>query len=348
MLRSLGCLALTLALLFLATSATAQEPRQPGHLLARTRRARLEVVFGRIRLTKVTLGRQSVQSVSEAETGIEERLSFSAKSSNSARLCYQYLDTQQQLLIDIEQVAEVTIERLPRGDSDTVAVRLRQPLRGDLTLSVEDEGNSYEVSAASLWHLLLAEPDICGAHLVPILQSLRTDWLLDTQTAQVEAALLAAARCGRVPDTARMNQLVQQLGHPKFSRRQAAHHELRQLGQTAVAFLERLDEHSLQVEQRTRVRQLKRSLQLNTGDTPMRVASWLVDDKAVWLSLLERENPMVRQLATRHLGAITGQSLAFDPKASPAERRGQIHRLRDQWDLDRPILVGSVGDDLRR
>ena len=348
MVRSFVCLVLLLVFLFLATLATAQDLRPPGYLLARTKRARLDVVFGRIRLTKVSLGRQSVQSVSEAETGVEERLSFSAKRANSARLCYQYLDAHQQLLVDIEDVARVTIERLPRGGSDIVAVRLRQPLQGDLVLSVEDDGNSYEVSAETLWHLVLAEPEICNIYLIPILQSLRTDWFLDTQIQQVEAALLTAARRGRLPDTAKMSELVQQLGHPKFSRRQAAHHELRQLGQTAVSFLERLDERSLQVEQRTRVRQIKRSLQLNTGDTPMRVASWLADDKAVWLSLMEHENQTKRQLATRHLEAITGESLAFDPTASPAERRGQVHRLRSQWGLDRPILVGSAGNDLRR
>jgi hypothetical protein len=171
---------------------------------------------------------------------------------------------------------------------------------------------------------------------------------LNVQIAQVEAELLAAARRGHVPDRGRMGELVRQLGHPEFAERQAAHREFRALGQSAASFLEQLDENALQVEQRTRLRQIKRSLQLSTGDTPMRVASRLSDDKVLWLSLLERDQLMERQLAARHLERIVGHALAFEPAASPAARRGQIHRLRARWDIEHPVLVGDAGGGVRR
>jgi hypothetical protein len=85
-----------------------------------------------------------------------------------------------------------------------------------------------------------------------------------------------------------------------------------------------------------------------TGDTPARVAAWLTDDKSVWLSLLERQSEATRSIAAGQLGAILGQSLAFDPVADGAARQQQVRRLRAELGLERPILVGDAGGSVRR
>ena len=342
------CLVLELVLLALTALGHAQEQHAPGNLLARTSRASLEVVSGRIRLTNVQLGRQWALSSKNPKTNVLEQLLFSAKSAGTATLCYQYVDQQRRLIVDIDQLADLTIDQQPRGESGVPTVRLRQPRRGDLVLTVEDGDLTREVAAASLWHLMLAEPELCSGYLVPILQSLRSDWLLDAQAQRIEAALLADALRGHLPDTAKMRQLVQQLKHAEFSRRQAAHRELRQMGQAVVVYLDRLDERSLDVEQRTRIRQIRGALQINTGDTPARVAVRLADDRGVWLALLKREDVAKRQLAAQHLGAIIGTPLAFAPEASAAVRRGQLHRLRAELGLDRPVLATGAGERFDR
>ena len=87
------------------------------------------------------------------------------------------------------------------------------------------------------------------------------------------------------------------------------------MGQLAVSFLNRLDERTLNAEQRSRIRQIKQSFHIDDGDTPDRVAAWLSEDKSVWLSLLERKSEATRTIAAGQLGEILGQSLAFDPAA---------------------------------
>jgi hypothetical protein len=349
MVRRIACVAVLFLVVLLAAACPGEERPAPGNLLARTTWARLEIVFGRLQLTRVRLGQESRLSANKPDAGVEETLSFSARTANSARLRYDYLDERQHLILDVEQPGQVILERRPQEDSDVVAVQFRQPLRGDLTLTVEDGDRPRRFVAESFWHLMLAEPEACRSHLVPLLQSLRTDWLLAPQAQQVEDALFAAAGANRLPDVNRMDRLVKQLNDPKFSRRQAADRELRMLGQTSLAYLSRLDERTLDVEQRTRIREIKRALLVQDGDTPLRVAAWLAADQAIWVALLDTEQESKRMLAASRLEAIVGESLAFDPSAGEDERRRQIGRLRIELGLERPILVGEKdGETFRR
>ncbi len=328
--------------------SSAQEATHPGKLLVRMPWARLEIVLGRLRLTRCRLGQESQVSANVLEQGIEESLAFSAKTAESARLRYEYSDTRQQWRVEIDQAAQVAVQRLPRGESKQVPVRLQQPLRGPLTLVVGDGPAAREFTADGLWQLMLAEPVICRQHLNPVLQSLRSDWILEEQSQQVEQALLALARSHHARDRAKLAALVEQLGDPSFSRRQGADRQLREMGQSVVAFLNRLDESTLSVEQRSRIRQIKQSFRIYDGDTPDRVAAWLSEDQSVWLSLLERKSEVTRITAAEQLGAILGQSLAFDPAADEAIRQQQIRRLRADWGMERPILVGDAGGNPRR
>ena len=118
-----------LALVLLpAPQAYAQDASRPGNLLVRMPWARLEIVFGRLRLTRCRLGQESQISANLPEQGIAETLAFSAKTTDSARLRYEYADTEQQLRVDVEQAAQVSVERLPRGESKSARVRLQQPV----------------------------------------------------------------------------------------------------------------------------------------------------------------------------------------------------------------------------
>ncbi len=328
--------------------AYAQDEPRPGNLISRTPWARLEIVFGRLRLTHCRLGQESTVSANVPDKGISENLAFSSKTADSARLRYQYADGEQSLRVDFEDAASVVLERVPNGTSKLATIRLRQPPRGPITVVFQEGQTTREFAADGLWQLMLAEPELCQRHLFPVLQSLRSDWILEAQLRQIEQALLAAARWNRGPDAARMAALVQQLGDPSFSRRRDADHQLRAMGQNAVSFLNRLDERTLDAEQRTRIRQIKESLHFHDGDVPARVAAWLAGDPTVWLALLERENEATRTVAAGQLGTILGRTLAIDPAAGESERGQQVRRLRAELGLERPLLVGDAGGAVRR
>ena len=74
-------------------TASGQEEPHPGNLISRMPWARLEIVFGRLRLTHCRLGQESTVSANLPEKGIAESLGFSAKTADSARLRYQYADS---------------------------------------------------------------------------------------------------------------------------------------------------------------------------------------------------------------------------------------------------------------
>jgi hypothetical protein len=334
-------------LLWVAELGWTQEQPGPGKLLVRARHVRLGVVQGRIQLASSQMGHESLNCSTDPENDIREQLSFAAEKPGAAKLSYLYTDPRQRLRVDVQAVSDVTINREPRGHSDIASVRLRQPSAGELTLKIDAQDTVQEFAAPSLWHLLLAEPEFCGGYLLPILHSLRPDWRLDAEAARVEHALLAAVRSGQMPDTLHMEQLVRQLRHPRFSQRQAADRQLRGMGQMAVGFLSRLDEASLDVEQRTRVRQICQSLQIADDDTPDRVAAWLAEDRRVWLALLERDALYTRQLAANRLGILLGEPLAFDPRAPAAERRADLHRLRARLGLDRAVLAEDPSGTMR-
>jgi len=329
--------------------AFGQEASTPGSLIARCKWGRVEVISGRVTLDDARLGRRTTVTSGDPSSGVRETLSFSAKSPRTACLHYEYADEEQQMFVDVERARRVTIERLPHSGSSLAAVRFRQPERGEITLTVTCKERSLEIVADSFWHLMLSDPQACRDHLIPILQSLRPDWRLQWTAERVESALLDVARRGKTPDKKRIEQLVSQLGHSEFMRRQVADRQLRDMGQAVLAYLDSLDERALNAEQRSRIRRIKMSLRINDGDTPVRVAAWLASDVPVWVSLLEREEQGTRIAAARHLASISGKSVTFDPLADQIERQRQIVRLRAAFGLDRPLLVGGGdGTTLRR
>ncbi len=100
-----------------------------------------------------------------------------------------------------------------------------------------------------------------------------------------------------------------------------------------LCLLNEIDLSQLDCEQRLRVREIRRSLAGDASDTPPRVAVWLVNDKRVWLALLDHPTLRYRQVAHAHLVRIVARPLDFQPEAELAVRRGQLVALRTQLAL---------------
>lgn len=285
-----------------------------------------QIVSGRITFTGSRLGNMNDQA---DDNGRSERLSIRVAGA-SPSISYQMSGPDDELSIEIIEGDQLHISRGPKGDSGLTAVDFRQPSAPDPPqLTVGSEQDRREYRASSLWHLLIAEPKICRQHLLPLLIPFGEQWDLTMLADQIEANLIRVATNNQLPDRGRWIALLEQLGDPRFSRRQAADRELRALGRVSLTFLRDLDQQQLDAEQRYRIRRIVTTLSGNTRrEDPMLIADWLSGDPAVWLSLLQRNDEDTRRQAAQWLEALLGRSIQFDPAADAETRAAQIQRLR--------------------
>jgi hypothetical protein len=286
---------------------------------------RFEVLSGRIVLSGSRPGSVSTNSSS---SGRSEKLSI--RLSNSQHLLrYERATPKEQLFVEITSGSRISIRRNGKDDADIVPVHFTQVPDEPISLALGAEDRTTVYRAPTLWHLLIMQPDQCRQHLVPLLQLLRPDWRLAETAAAMETALLRAASVGHHPDRARWNLLVEQLADQRFSRREAADHELRSAGPVALGYLRGLDFNRLDAEQQFRVRRIIRSLSRQTGgDTVEQFVAQLVSDPEIWLAMLSRPEESTRRLAARQLGVILGRPVRFDPAADPATQEDRIEQFR--------------------
>jgi hypothetical protein len=320
-------LAATLLVTLSAWTAFAQTPNEvvlPRKSLAAQRSwVKFGILLGRLQLLNSQVG-QSLSATSEdPQTGVRESFSVNV-GSKVVSVHYELTTPDVQFAVDFCGPDCLEIEKAPRSDRGGTRLRLVQPQRGPLELNIGVGDGARRYQADSFWHLMLQYPEVCEAHLVPILKSLRPEWQLDRATAEVETNLLRLAREEHVPRTERWAELVKQLGHETFLGRRAAERELRAAGQAVVAYLTQLDPRDLDTEQRERVRQIVGSLVSHTEDTPQRVALWLIADESVWLTMMSREDPHTRRIAALHLARLTDKpvdQLGLPPEAMRTARQ---------------------------
>jgi hypothetical protein len=270
---------------------------------------------------------------------------------NHASVQYELSGHGQSLSIVMAQDGEFTIDR--RRTEPKYAMRYREGPRTRPTLSVDDGPLHETVAADSFWHLLLARPELVRIHVVPYLELLRPNWQLSATGCAVEESLFEKARHPQAIDTARWRSLVDALASPNFAARERAQRDLLGIGQSILPFLEGLDRGSLDAEQLARVDALRASLALDYEDTAERVAMWLMADRRVWLSLLDRDQESKRRIAAAQLASLVGRAIDFDPAADEATRRVQVERLRQAFapaTVDAAMEPGPAdagGDDVK-
>lgn len=260
-----------------------------------------------------------------------EKLSIRVTGQNPV-LGYEFSNATQQFSLDASAGNRVQIRRLPRGDrAEPVPVEFLQVPGEPIVLKVGAKEQEKVYRAAGLWHLFLAEPAACRAHLAPLLRILLREWDFIKAGEEIEAILIRTAESGKPPDQQRWAEWVRQLGAPSFARREAADRQLREAGRVVVTYLEQLDAARLDAEQRWRVRRILQALGESASDeSPAQTATWLSGDPAVWLALLARDQESTRRAAYKRLQATVGGPLEFDPGADPATRNRQLEALRQR------------------
>jgi hypothetical protein len=207
-------------------------------------------------------------------------------------------------------------------------VELRQSGSGPISFSVATGGQTRKIDAPSLWHLLIAEPQLCKRHLIPLLESLRTDWPLASTAAEARQQLLSAASERRDDQRARWIALVTALGDQRFAVRERADRELRSAGRAALAYLRNLRRSDLDAEQWRRVNDLIAAHDEFGEDTPESISVRLLGDRKLWLALLADEVESTRKIAAGQIAALVGTKVDFDPAADLSVRQRQIELLK--------------------
>ena len=308
-------------------AAVAEDPPQAPRMTdyVRSRRLQFDVVLGRIRFSTTRFSTSRTRSASNDRT---EELATRA-TGGGITLSYELSSPTETLSIQANAEGHLRIRRAPKGQSAVTPLDFVQAAGKPLSLAVGAEGKQQVYEAASLWHFLLAEPEVSRRHLVPLLRLLRPEADPLKTAAEVERELLRVAAAQPLPDDRRWAALVEQLGDERFARRQRADHKLREAGQAVLTYLRNLDTSKLDAEQKFRVHRIIQSFSANQdSDTVQAVAQWLAPDRGVWLVLLGRDEESTRRLAAGRLALLLGEPIPFDPAADPATRQKQIDRLR--------------------
>jgi hypothetical protein len=323
-------LAALAALMLQSEVAFAQQPGSSrcshpptGSLWSQVDWLRLSISGGRIALTSTRCGQTRVTIEPTEASAWRQTLSVDAQA-GALLATYEAANDQTAITLSVDERKLLTIVRRPLA-GDGPELRYLQQSSGPVQVVIgSEQPRSY--SAASLWHLLLAEP-AAREHLLPVLEQIRPSWRLSEQLTSVEAALVSTAGTDHSAQRRQWQAWIDQLADSSFPRRCEADEALRVAGQRAVAYLRQLDPSVLDLEQRRRIRAILAAVADSGPDSPERVADWLAEDKRVWLAILGRGDERGRQAAARHLSLLCGKPVAIDPAASDDQRAQQLIEL---------------------
>ncbi|WP_254513557.1 hypothetical protein [Anatilimnocola floriformis] len=311
-----------------STSNNKSSERKPErNLISRMAWVRMEIVGGRIAMLGHRCGQSRIVQVGEPNELPYEQLSVQLQT-ETLLLHYEDNQTERQIKLDLDDQQRITLTRT--GSSPSADLKFSQPFRGPITLTIgRDSPQTY--TAATLWHLSLAQPQLCEETLFPLLETLRPHWQLKELSNGILQELRSQAGRDVLTERAQWRDWVAQLNSDDFQERQLADRRLRAAGQGVVAWLQRLDRKSLTPEQAARIQDICQGLADLSTDSPQRVAAWMVDDRCAWLALLRHDNLDVRVDATNHLSVLFGKPLAFNPIGDLSDREIQLVQLQKRF-----------------
>lgn len=288
---------------------------------------RFEIVMGRLTALHLNAGQTRASRGSDSDDETRETMHVNCEGAVPI-VRYERHSATWRISIEFTDSCCVSMRRESLGDPECTPLELQQLSNGELTVTVGVGDKQRKWSAASFWHLLLAEPRVCEQEIVPLLKLLRPAWDFTDAAERIETALYQAADSGEIVPRTRLADLVNELGHRDFQRRQAADRRLSAVGPTVLPYLSTLDRTSLNCEQRQRIQRIRDSMANAAADTPDRIALWLVDDEQVWVTLLAHRDAQKRHLAALRLMEIRPEMTNFDPYGDELYRQTQLAQLK--------------------
>jgi hypothetical protein len=241
------------------------------------------------------------------------------------------------IVLELDDGRALRIRRLPQGEGQTKFLEFLQPAEGNITVVVGANPPERSWSFDSMWHLLVAEPELVRTEIEPLLRLLRPGWPLTSEGQAVEAALYRQIDVQRNYDRRAWTELVEKLRSPHYVERLEADRKLRDLGQVVVPYLQHLPTQHLDAEQAYRIRLIVRSQGGERGeDSPETVAAWLVADPEIWYALARRTEGPQRTRATVQLGLLLGEPVTLAPDATGEALQTQLAEIRALIDRLQP------------
>ena len=336
------CLAVAFFALLSGWSAPLAAQENGSHHSLPNLAARLTVVHffiadGRIEATGLEPGMECEQT-STGGSDRQEKLAFSTNADQEASVEYELSSATEQVTVEVIDGRQVTLARHAAKDNKaTTQVDFSQPNDGPLSLTVTEHGVVRRAEGPTVWHLLVAEPELCRRHLLPLLEMLRSDWHLMEVSQAIEAQMVRTAEAYQPENLQRWSALVADLASEKFTVRQGAERQLRAAGSAVFPFLQGLDRAKLDFEQSSRIQRILESRYGGDEDTAELAASELMTDRILWVDLADRPQATVRHAAARQLAFLLGANPRFDPDAPAETRRAQLAALRRRIETAMPV-----------
>ena len=317
---------LTVAGTLLQVQPCASQEIHSSDLIQRLNWVRFELVRGRIISRDTRQGQSRSATVTNAKQKSREEVTLKIVGGNPL-FAYQYQDEKQKIQIELVNHNRLLIKRTPAAETNWTRVAFHQSEQGTISLVITEDQDSVTYVANHLWQLILKHPDPCRQHLYPLLKLLRADWQLDQWSEQVETNLVRLASFDAHPEYGQLQELIEQLSHPQFRRRQSADRQLRAMGQPVASYLSQLNTDRMTSEQRLRIRRICQSLNTRGGDTPEGVTAWLLSSPRIWFIFMSRPDHDVRSIAYQQLVRLVQRKVVFNPAADPRERQLQLGRI---------------------
>lgn len=299
-------------------------------LASRLRWVKFEVVGGRIVASSVHVGTNVNSTATSSDGGRRERLSIDLTNA-APNVRYELVDKAHEITLEVTDGEQILIRHVRKEDRGTRSVEYSQAPRQALTLTIEQPDGKRVVSGPTLWHLLLAEPDVTKQLLTPTLEMLKPGWKLATVADAIEESLCQNARLRRTLDRDRWIAWVTDLSSIHYADRQDAERQLLEAGREVLPFLRSFERTTLDAEQWRRVRNVIAALDSEQSDSVEQIVTLLAGDPRAWISMLGRDEESKRRLAVEQLKSITGGPIDFEPTATAEIRQGQLERLRERF-----------------
>lgn len=237
------------------------------------------------------------------------------------------------IVVQLDNGSELRIRRIPQGEGKTKYLEFHQPADGPITVTVGQNPPEKMSEFESVWHLLIAEPELARTEVEPLLRLLRPGWPLVSEGQAIEQSLYKQVDVERNYDRQAWSALVAQLRAEHYADRLLADRRLRELGQVVVPYLRNLAPSQLDAEQAYRIRMIVRRYGITSEeDSPDSAAAWLAADPEVWYGLASRAVGPQRTKVRSQLALILGEPVVLDADASGDGLAAQLGNLRRQID----------------
>jgi hypothetical protein len=308
--------------------APAQEIALSPNLANNLRYIHVGMTSGRVKAVSQFPGR-SLNSSTESQDR-REKLTIDLNSA-APSIDYELSTSGFQVVLNLDDGNTLRIRRMPQGDGKTKYLEFHQPAEGPITVTIGQNPPEKTYSADSLWHLLVAEPEMARTELEPLLRLMRPGWPLASEGQAIEQSLYKQVDVERNYDRQAWAELVNQLRAANYADRIEADRRLRELGQVVVPYLRNLAVNRLDAEQAYRIRMIVRRYGAGADeDSPETAASWLAADPEIWLALAPRTTAAQRAKVRTQLALILGEPVVFDADASGETLKAQLAKIREQ------------------